>query len=208
MVPFAGRIRRGVLDFEGRVHHLPPSLGPHAIHGYGFISAWERLDDATIGLELADPWPFRASVTQRFELLDDALTMTMTLVAYERQPVTLGWHPWFRRDLGNGVDVELDFDAGAMYERDEDGMPSGVLVDPSDGPWDDCFTDLRSAPTLRWGSLALEFSSSADHWVVYDEPAHAICIEPQTGPPNGPNDVPDVLEAGQERTIDFTLSWR
>ena len=51
-------------------------------------------------------------------------------------------------------------------------------------------------------------ASSADHWVVYDEPSHALCVEPQTGPPNDVNDDPQVLDEGESRTIDFALTFR
>ena len=37
-----------------------------------------------------------------------------------------------------------------MYRRDAAGIATGELVPPSPGPWDDCFTDLRRPPVLRW----------------------------------------------------------
>lgn len=207
MVPFAGRIRNGTLDFDGRTHALPHTLGPHAMHGYGFTSPWAQIDDAAIRYTFADPWPFAGTATQRFMLADDRLEMCLDVHAVDRQPINVGWHPWFRRDIGDTHLAELEFTPGLMYERDDDGLPSGRTFAPRPGPWDDCFTSLSSNPTIRWGNLALTLSSSADHWVVYNEPDDALCVEPQLGPPNDANDNPRVLEAGQSLTVSFTLEW-
>lgn len=207
MVPFAGRIRDGILKFDDVTYHLPTTLGPHAMHGYGFTSSWERLDEATIGLPLCEPWPFEGHVTQRFELENRQFQLSMTVRATDRQPITVGWHPWFLRDTGRHGMAELELSATAMYLRDSEGMPSGALVPPPPGPWDDCFTKLVHPPKIRWGSFELHLSSSADHWVVYDEPDWAMCVEPQTGPPNEANDDPFVLEAGESSTTTFTLRW-
>src|SRR5688572_24504263 len=40
MVPWAGRIRDGRFRFEGRDYQVPASLGPHAIHGVGYLLPW------------------------------------------------------------------------------------------------------------------------------------------------------------------------
>jgi aldose 1-epimerase len=207
MVPFAGRIRNGHLRFEGRDIQLPPTNGPHAIHGYGFSNSWMRVNDMEIRYELDHPWPWSGSVTQQFELSDTELTITMVVNADERQPIQLGWHPWFHRTLSTGEHATLEFEAQSMFERDSAGIPTGHLVTPSEGPWDDCFTGIRSGPTVRWGDLNLELSSTAQHWTVFDEPAHALCIEPQTGAPNGINEDPTVLEQGESTRETFTIRW-
>ena len=98
----------------------------------------------------------------------------------------LGWHPWFRRRLERGGELELDVDLSAarLYTRDADGLPTGELTPPSDGPWDDCFT-VAGAIALRWpGALTLRLEHDCPSLVLYTEPAHAACVEPQTGPPD------------------------
>ena len=56
------------------------------------------------------------------------------------------------------------------------------------GPWDDCFTGVRWPMAIAWpGILTLRISADVDFAVVYDERAEAFCVEPQTGPPDGPN---------------------
>ena len=132
----------------------------------------------------------------------------MTLEAADRQPAMLGWHPWFRRDVGVGFEANVHLDAALMYERDDEGIPTGTLVGPSDPPWDDCFTMIATEPVVAWGQeLILSLTSSCDHWVVFTEPEHAVCVEPQTGPPDELNADPTVLEADEELTATFELRW-
>ena len=200
MAPFAGRIRDGRFTFDGRDHRLPRNLPPHAIHGTVLERAWAvdavvhgaRHGEATLSIDLGPDWPFAGRVTQRVVLGSAGLKATLTLVADEPMPATMGWHPWFRRVLtgsaerpdGASSPAELRFEPEWMYERGPDGLPTGRLVPPTSGPWDDCFTGVRTPPRLVWpGRFALEVASSCDHWVVYTQPEHAICIEPQTGPP-------------------------
>ena len=205
MVPFAGRIRNGGFSFDGVDYELPATAGPHAIHGYGFVSAWTRVGDSAIQWEFGEPWPFAGRVTQRYWLSESDLTIEMSVEATDRQPMLVGWHPWFVRENSAGR-LEVEFPAESMYQRDAEGMP-GELTSVRPGPWDDCFTNLSGSPRLRWGNLEVTLSSDLDHWVVYDEPDHALCVEPQSGPPNQINTNPRVLDPGDHFTTTFTLSF-
>ena len=215
MVPFAGRVRNGRFTFEGRDYQLPLGLPPHAIHGVVYDRPWRTDDTHTLSVELGPPWPFAGRVVQRVDLEPGRLVLTLELHAVERMPATLGWHPWFRRRLGRegggpdalSAEAEVLLDAGSMYLRDADGIPTGKLVPPTPGPWDDCMTDLRADPIVRWpGRLELELRSDASDWVVFTEPAHAVCIEPQTGPPDALNIRPVVVEPGNP--LRATMEWR
>jgi aldose 1-epimerase len=208
MAPFAGRIRRGTFSFDGRTHRLPINWPPHAIHGVVFDRPWTVVDESTIEIRLAPEWPFRGAVRQRFGLEPERLTVSMELDAAEAMPADIGWHPWFRRQTGPGEpEVELRFAAESMFVRDDEGIPTGELVPPTPRPWDECFTGVWSDPVLVWpGVLELEIGSSCECWVVYDEPADAICVEPQTGPPDSPNLAPRVVEPG--RPLVATMEWR
>ncbi|MEM7338265.1 MAG: aldose 1-epimerase [Actinomycetota bacterium] len=208
MVPFAGRIRRGQFSMNGVTHELPRNLEPHAIHGYGYTSPWTVVDDTTIEWIFGPPWPFAGRARQRFALDDSSLRITMDVDAADAQPLMMGWHPWFRRDIGAGELLQLSFGPARMYELDAEAIPTGTLISPPPGPWDNCFTALAADPVLRWGSaLTVRLSSSADHWVVYDEPTHAVCVEPQTDAPNAVNRGRTMVDAGTTTSIDLTLSW-
>ena len=208
MAPFAGRVRHGTFAFGGRVHQLPINWPPHAIHGVVFDRPWNVVDESTIEIRLAPEWPFAGSVRQHFALEPERLSVAMELTAEEAMPADLGWHPWFRRRLGPGEpEVVLQFAADAMFVRDDEGIPTGELAAPTPRPWDECFTGVWTDPSLAWpGAVELAIGSSCDCWVVYDEPADAICVEPQTGPPDSPNLAPRVVEPG--RPLVATMEWR
>ncbi len=206
MVPFAGRIRFGRFTFDGTTYELPTNAPPHAMHGYGFAEPWDRIDDQTIHWTFGEPWPFVGSATQRHDLGDDMLTITMCAVAAEPQPMVLGLHPWFRR-VNTAGSLTFELARAAMYRRDELSIPDGTLTPAPPGPWDDCFCQLDADPTLRWGDLEVRLSASSDHWVVYDMADHAVCVEPQTGPPDAFTISPKRLDRGESLTLTFTLDW-
>lgn len=216
MAPWAGRIRLGRFTFGGRSVTLPPGMPPHAIHGVVFDRPWRVVDDRTLAVELGTPWPFRGSVTQRFSLTADELVVSLELLAVDAMPAVVGWHPWFRRDVA-GAAVELDFRPGWMLPRDSDAIPTGELVPATSGPWDDAFTALAEPPRLTWpGRLRLEIESTCDWWVAYTTPPDALCLEPQSAPPDAVNlagatprgiDLgPSLLEPGE--VLRHTMTWR
>lgn len=215
MVPYAGRIRDGTFDFEGRRVNLPRTMPPHAIHGTVLDRPWTVVDGGTLAIDLGPDWPFAGLVTQRFDLEDDELRVSLTLEADEPMPGAVGWHPWFPRRLSGSrarpaaasAPAVLGFDAARMFVRDAEGIPTGEFVEPTARPWDDCFSGLRSPPTLSWpGVLSLELTSSCDYWVVYDEPADTICVEPQSAPPDFVHLDPVVVMPG--RPLTETMTWR
>lgn len=221
MVPFAGRVRDGRFTFGGRDYQLPIEMPPHAIHGTVLDRAWAQTDDATISTELGPNWPFRGRAVQHFELDADRFTMRLELHADEPMPASIGWHPWFRRrppaiDGGEALvgsqpgAVELELDATAMFRRDETGISTDELIEPPPpGPWDDCFTGLRRPPRLVWpGFLELTIESDCPTWVVYTVPEDAICVEPQTAPPDAINTGPTVVEPGRPLIAEMTWTWR
>jgi aldose 1-epimerase len=208
MAPWAGRIRHGELAFRGHTHRLPLGMPPHAIHGVVFDRAWQVVAPGTIVIELDERWPFRGRVSQRFALDTDGIEVTMTLEADEPMPAVIGWHPWFRRVLVEGdAPLAVAFEADEMLVRDAEGIPTGERVAPPSGPWDDAFTGIRQPPVLEWpGRLRLEISSSCPWLVVYTIPEHAACVEPQSGPPDGPNQAPEVVLPGAPLT--HVMRWR
>ncbi len=206
MVPWAGRVRRGRFRYDARGQHLPINLDPHSIHGTGLTARWEVRPDGTLVHAFPADWPFGGHAVQRFALDDDGLTCHLEVHAGRHaMPAMAGWHPWFRRP------VVLSFAAEQMYRRDDEGIPDGTLVRVPAGPWDDCFTGVTSPPQLQWPTGPIvTITSSCDHWVVYDKPAHAVCVEPQTGPPDEFNLLgarATAARPGQPLVAWMRLSW-
>ncbi|MFF5537338.1 aldose 1-epimerase [Streptomyces cinerochromogenes] len=214
MVPWCGRIREGRFLDGGTVRRMPLNSPPHAIHGTARDGAWRTArvteNEAVITYELTDPWPHPGRVTQVVALAEDALTLTMSVETYDDSfPAQLGWHPWFHRSLG-GEDVQLDFKPAWQEERGADHLPTGNRIDPRPGPWDDCFGMPGGVDvTLTWpGQLELKVTSREEWVVVYDEQAEAVCVEPQTGPPNGLNTLPRLVTPLEPLEATTTWSWR
>ncbi len=223
MVPWAGRLRDGALRWRGATHRLPTTLAPpHAIHGTLIETGWRVLGASEGVVELvaplARPWPFGGRAVHRLSLADGHLEATLRVEADEDEfPAIVGWHPWFPRALRDrdgspaGGPARIDLPAGGMLVRGADGLPSGDVARPiPPGPWDDCFVELAHAPSVRWdGALEVAIESDAAFWVCYTEPAHAVCIEPQTGPPNGLNTGEHaVVKPGSPFEATMVLRWR
>ena len=136
--------------------------------------------------------------------------MTMEVHATDRpMPASLGWHPWWARRLDRGEALEVDLHAGAMYRRDDDGIAVDELVPIPPRPWDDCFTQLAEPPAvLRWPeAITVTLETACPDLVVFTEPEHAICVEPQTHPPDALNLGPAVVAPGQPLVASCTWRW-
>ncbi|MFI9809616.1 aldose 1-epimerase [Streptomyces sp. NPDC052301] len=214
MVPWCGRIREGRFLDGGTVRRMPLNSPPHAIHGTARDGAWRVArsseSEAVITYDLVDPWPHRGRVTHVVTLTEDSLTLTMSVEAWDDSfPAQIGWHPWFNRNLG-GQDATVDFTPAWQEERGADHLPTGNRIDPKPGPWDDCFGMPDGVDvTLTWPEqLELKVTSREEWVVVYDEQAEAVCVEPQTGPPNGLNTLPRLVTPLEPLEATTTWTWR
>lgn len=239
MAPWAGRIRHGRFSFLGDdvrldLNHsdgsgngggpiIPPRPAPtgpiggearraHAIHGTTFTRRWDvvdRTDDRvamTCRLDGALGWPYPGSARQVISLTPRSLHLELAVDADTgaRFPASIGWHPWFVKP------DRLVVEPVAMYARDDLGLPTGELVEPTAPPWDDCFI-VHSPVSLeyerRLAPLVNVSSDDCDHWVLYDMPTHATCVEPQSGPPDAPNIRPELATSARPVRRTMSISW-
>lgn len=214
MIPWCGRLDGARLRFEDHDYDFPATSPPHANHGVAHLTTWtveeHRESEVVIGCDLSEPWPFGGRVDQAFTLGDECLTVAVSVTAgSEPMPVMVGWHPWFRRELAVGEPAELTVAPEAAYATNDRQIPTGELVPVPDQPWDHCFPGLASDPLITWpGAIELTISSTFDHWVIFTEPEHALCVEPQSGPPNQLNGQPVVIGPGETFDGSMTLRWR
>jgi aldose 1-epimerase len=214
MVPWAGRIRQGRFPFDGVDHQLPinhrDGPGPersHAIHGVAFDRPWHvaTASSTACTCSVTLDWAFGGRASQTIDLFDDRVDVTLTVESTGAAfPAEIGWHPWFRKP------DRLDVSPTAMYERDQWGLPTGALVEPTDGPWDDCF--LAAGPVVLWYDRStVTITSDCDHWVIFDEPSAATCVEPQSGPPDAFNltapAAPHVVDPDTPLTRRMSIAW-
>jgi len=195
----------------------------HAIHGTVFGRRWQVAEQTgatlVVTCSLTDPadplaldWPHSGTARQRITLGHDSIECELAVQFDDASvPVVIGWHPWFAKP------DRLDVDVDAEYEVDDIGLPTGQLIEPSPPPWDTCFASSAPAVLQYDRRLAndVTVTSDCDHLVVYDKPAHATCVEPQSGPPDAVNlaargaaprpiEVPDI---GQSACHTMTISW-
>ncbi|MFJ3922692.1 aldose 1-epimerase [Streptomyces sp. NPDC090022] len=215
MVPWCGRLADGRFQDGSVTRQMLLNHPPHALHGLGRDAAWRTATadktEAAFTYDLVEPWPHPGRVTQTFALTEDSLTLALGVETYgDSFPAQAGWHPWFLRNLGYGEDVVLDFRPEWQEERGEDHLPTGRRIEPRPGPWDDCFGMPYGVDvTLTWpGALELKITSRAEWVVVYDEQPEAVCVEPQSGPPNGFNTAPRLVTPVDPLEVTATWTWR
>ena len=127
-------------------------------------------------------------------------------------PAQIGWHPWFNRNLGDGergrtgrLRARL---AGGARRRPPAHRPPDRPRSPAPG------TTASGCPdgvdvTLTWPEqLELKVTSREEWVVVYDEQEAAVCVEPQTGPPNGLNTLPRLVTPIEPLEATTTWTWR
>lgn len=233
MAPWAGRVRQGRLHVFDRTTQLhlnhedgdgdgggplhPPVPGPddsprrHAIHGTVFDRAWsvDLLETSAVEMhcriDTALGWPFPGIARQRIEVTATQVALALVVESVDGAvfPASIGWHPWFAKP------TQLHLDALAMYELDETGLPTGALVEPSSGPWDDCFV-ARWPIELDYDraiASTITVSSDCDHVVIFDKPPHATCVEPQSGPPDALARRPQLVAPGMPLVRTMAIGW-
>jgi aldose 1-epimerase len=222
MAPWAGRVRRGQFVFGGQEYQLPINLAPHAIHGTVFTRPWHvdlvEGDAVTMSTSFGPTWPLGGAASQIITLGANQIRCELAVTATTHDmPAVVGWHPWFVKPQS----ATLRF--GQMYVRDGDGIPTGETTPPTPGPWDDCFTEPLGPLALVYRThdqtpLIVRITSDCDHWLIYDQPHHATCVEPQSGPPNAfnlnnlsrhqPGHIAPVLHAGETLHRTMQISWQ
>lgn len=213
MAPWAGRIRRGRFTVEGREHVLPINWDPHAIHGTVLDRQWRLIDatddSAMLDCPIDDRWPWDGRVLQTIQLSEGSAEFRIEVhTDSEPFPASTGWHPWFRRRLGRGEAVKVELNAAAMLRRDGEGIATAERVPVPPEPWDDCFDQVRWPVRLTWpDALVLDISGDTRYAVVYTEPDDAVCVEPQTGPPDALNVEPVLVTSDRPLTATMTWAW-
>jgi aldose 1-epimerase len=212
MVPWVGRLHAGVLRCAGKDYQLPVNKPPHALHGMACFAPWRTLaatkTSAEFELLLGAPWPRVGSVTQRIELVDESIKLTLSIkTAGDPFPAAGGWHPWFAKWIGEtsyvaatpigdaDSQLQIAFPADWQEEPGPDELPTGRQIAVREGPWDDCFgfTDALQASLFWPGKIHLAMTSPAAYLVVFDKQPDATCVNPMSGPPDGVNTKPRLV---------------
>jgi aldose 1-epimerase len=206
LVPFCGHLRNGRASFEGREIRFPPNHpaedSPHPLHGIGWQQAWAVSDaqreraQLTLRVPATHAWPWRFSCTQRFELSEQQLRVSISVTNEDEaaMPAGIGHHPCFAQGTG----TRLTTAAAAMWTTDDEGMPvepevneiagklrDGVLL--ADLHLDNTFTGWERDALIEWSadaegparSLLIEAESPLDFFMLHSPRGYDhFCLAP------------------------------
>lgn len=209
LLPYCNRLRDARFVFDGREVDLSAdgNAFDHALHGHAWRRPWRvGLASSTMvelhlnhepGSEPAHHWPYRYEATQRFELDDSGLFVTMSIrnLADQPMPFGMGHHPYYPRTPATRIRTNVR----AMWHATQDLLPTlldahpcidalaspeGLSADAYD--LDNNFAGWSRAATIDWPderrSVTLYADVPFDHMVLYAPAAHPdlLCVEPVT----------------------------
>ena len=225
MVPFVGRIHNGRFTINGDAIKLHPNLPPepHAIHGFGWQSAWQvetQTNQSTtlVHEHVACAWPWNYTAKQSFQLEEHALVLEMRVSnrGSKAMPAGLGWHPYFLR---KGASLRLptthewhpDEETGENHRVDvsaEKDLSQARSVECLN--LDTAFSVSEPLIEMTWPTHKLKMESDPvfTHATVYvPKGEDYFCAEPISHAPNAVNsDLPDAVTGRRWLEPDETLS--
>lgn len=227
MVPFIGRIVHGKMSGPAGPVHLPPNMPPepHAIHGYGWQSAWQVTEQSDMSATLTHNhdgsiWPWAYHSRQTFTLTESGLSLVMSLTnkGLSPMPAGLGWHPYFPRQ-----GARLTASTEAVWMVDDNTYESNPYEPTASN-------DLRNGPKVDDLRLDHAFDVSTHQSIVVYEDVRVsmtaapvfskmviyvppgedfFCAEPTTHIPNAINmDLPADVTGRRDLAPGETLEGR
>ncbi|MDE1915517.1 MAG: aldose 1-epimerase [Sphingomonadales bacterium] len=201
LVPFSNRIAHGRFMADGKevalASNFPGAEDTHTIHGFGWLGVWgvEAIGRGYAVLSYtyeAGEWPWSFNATQRFDLGEEEMTITLTLrnLGDSAMPAGLGIHPYFPC---NAATTYHALHRGEWHNT-PDCLP--LMLDEREHAidwWhgrpvatrnvDTVYTQRKGPITLRWPDRALGLtinpSANLGHTVVYTPGgADHVCVEP------------------------------
>jgi aldose 1-epimerase len=198
MIPFANRIAQGRFEFGGRSVQLSRNWSgdPHPLHGYGWRAPWSvagsSASSATIRFDgAADEWPWHYRCEQNFQLLQDGLSIELSIrnLSLTPMPAMLGLHPYFHDAASARLSVALP----RVWLTDEAALPIAEAPTPiawgfeparvvNTIPLDHCFSGWDGIATLRWPDRTVTVRATGCNCLHIYAPAGKdfFCLEPQS----------------------------
>lgn len=141
LVPWPNRVRDGKWVLDGKTQQLDVTEASTGNASHGLLrntgyTPRERSDGAVeLGAEVFPQhgYPFHLDTSVRYELVDDGLTVTHTIVnrSAAAAPVAVGTHPYLAFGGVPTEELVLTVDAGTWFETDEQLVP--IAEHPVDG---------------------------------------------------------------------------
>lgn len=158
LLPWPGRVRKGVYEFGGEHYQLPINDLPSgsAIHGFTRWLTWEvnehHADRVSLTcLLLGQPgYPFPLSFEQSYHLQHGALeiTTTATNIGASTAPFGCGAHPYFKTGTGTVDSSVLQVGATSYLQTNADLSPKLPAAPVEGTPFD--FREPRAVGTTEY----------------------------------------------------------
>jgi aldose 1-epimerase len=193
LIPYAGRVRDGHYNFEGRSFRLPVNPDGHAIHGFAKDVPWklvrEKTGSVTLGSRLRGAgYPGLLDARIRYSVQPESFSTecSVTNVGQRSCPFVAGFHPYFLARSWKIVTIGRTYRytlADRYFPTGERRPFSFAEVGP-DTSLDDCF---RVAGTIRLEAEehTLVITRRRMPYLIVYNGKHAegisVAIEPYTG---------------------------
>lgn len=211
MLPWANRIRDGILRYQGQSWQLDVPSDGNARHGDVRNREWQVLEQTATQIRLKIDsrdfanfnFPFAISAILDYRLEDEAFIWDVTLTNEDKQtiPVGFGFHPYFQRMSPTMPMLEVPCD---KYFALTDAMPDSAPIDivpeldfRTLRPVQDNFDfdhllanrDTHKPTRIVYQEWASELEMSVDdiykHVILYSAPDGTIAVEPQSNANDG-----------------------
>jgi len=234
LVPYSGRIANAGFHFRGQYIRQPTlsQFHPHAIHGHGWLSAWQVAGESSNRVVLEyrnDPgvdtnsnhWPWLYIAQQSFSLTERTLTIDLQITneSDSSMPAGLGLHPYF--PVHEGAVIKTS--STGFWLTDDDVLPTehqqmgpghayNQAFSPAEHSLDTVFTGWNGTARLEWPGrqFALDIRADADHLIIFTPPGEDyFCVEPATHAANSfSNEISDrqVIDAGAQLRLSTQLT--
>jgi aldose 1-epimerase len=181
LVPYAGRLRNGHFQFEGRSIEYPLNALPeqNSSHGDGFTREWQltglERDAAVLRIAPQSSAPIQYECVQTVTVRDDRVEIKLTARNLEARPIPFesGFHPYF---------------AGRSHARVRANLPFRTRWDTQMMPACTGRNELRQEFARGIAAAELPVAAEFGGWngqAVIEWPTAGVSVELQTRPALG-----------------------
>jgi len=201
LVPFSNRIKNGRFSWQDKLVQLPLNHPPekHALHGFGWQSAWQVASQTNEKVVLnynnsCDAWPYDFEAQQTISLLEYGLEIKLEIInlSEETMPCGAGFHPYFTKT----PKVMVAADISKMWAVDDECLPTSLVNAPfihSENPTltvnehvlDNAFINPSAKASIVWPEWGVKAdiagSKNCQFFVCYSPVGEDFfCLEPVT----------------------------
>lgn len=210
MLPFCNRIRGGSFVYWGITRKMQKNQAgiPDPIHGDGWKSVWNIVDQTSTNLHLKmshnkskGGFPFSYEGEIFYKLIDNKLTVTLSVKNLNPLPMPcgMGIHPFFVKTK----EVELNFPTELVWSNEADPIFDKPYKTPEawdfkggkalkNAVFDTCFSGFEGKATISYPNRGISVEIDTDnqfrHIVLYSPRGKGFfCLEPTTNASNAFN---------------------